>query len=316
MWRTTRSVFPAGNRANSGYSYDNLNRILASPNGGVSYDYDHDILGFRTWRNFGYSGVQRYLWDEVGRLKSCVGNSAGARYEYRADGMRIKKVEGLTIGWNGDEGSASGYYTEVMTLNAPTERYWYDGQMTHEEDRTFKVGSTTYKNITKYGLGARGLDYIHHWNDQTDTTTVGFPIYDGHGNMIATLARSGSSPYYSVGDLRLYDVWGSVRSGSSSGIPNQRYCANLGHRQDDESSLIYMRARYYEPGTGRYLSQDRAMDGANWYVYCGSNPVNAIDGNGEIMDWAGAAQGVIWGMIIGFFGMLTYNMTVQGRKMT
>gem|GEM_PF-6689855 len=34
------------------------------------------------------------------------------------------------------------------------------------------------------------------------------------------------------------------------------YCANLGHKQDDESGLIYIRARYYEPGSGRFISQD------------------------------------------------------------
>ncbi len=34
----------------------------------------------------------------------------------------------------------------------------------------------------------------------------GFPLYDGHGNMIATLGRSENSPYFGVADLRSYDV--------------------------------------------------------------------------------------------------------------
>lgn len=43
-------------------------------------------------------------------------------------------------------------------------------------------------------------------------------------------------------------------SGSTTGGSNQRYCANLERVQDDESGLVYMRARYYEPESGRFIS--------------------------------------------------------------
>lgn len=99
--------------------------------------------------------------------------------------------------------------------------------------------------------------------------------------MIATLGRSESSPYFGVADLRSYDVWGSVRSGSTTGDPKQRYCANLGHVQDDESGLIYMRARYYEPWSGRFISEDHGRGGPNWYGYCGNNPVGYFDASGN-----------------------------------
>lgn len=81
--------------------------------------------------------------------------------------------------------------------------------------------------------------------------------------------------------MRTYDVWGSVRSGSSTGDPKQRYCANLGHVQDDESGLIYMRARYYEPWSGRFISEDPARDGRQWFVYCRNNPLGFADANGK-----------------------------------
>ncbi|GIK32698.1 MAG: hypothetical protein BroJett009_16900 [Armatimonadota bacterium] len=99
--------------------------------------------------------------------------------------------------------------------------------------------------------------------------------------MIATLGRAASSPYFGVADLRTYDVWGSVRSGSTTGDPKQRYCANLGHIQDDESGLIYMRARYYEPWSGRFVSEDPARDGWNWFLYAKSNPSTFIDSDGR-----------------------------------
>lgn len=43
----------------------------------------------------------------------------------------------------------------------------------------------------------------------------------------------------------------------------------------------YLRNRYYDPSTGRFITEDPAKDGANWYTYCGSNPINRIDPSGN-----------------------------------
>ena len=118
--------------------------------------------------------------------------------------------------------------------------------------------------------------------------------------LIATLSRSGSNNF-ALANFRSYDVWGSVRqqnSVDSDGGPKQKYCANLGHVQDDESDLIYMRARYYEPGVGRFLSEDPAMDGKNWFAYCSNNPVIAVDfsGNADELDqrtWLAVEYGIL-----------------------
>lgn len=53
-----------------------------------------------------------------------------------------------------------------------------------------------------------------------------------------------------------------------------RYC---GEYFDEETGFVYLRARYYSPDTGRFVSEDPIKDGNNWYVYCGNNPVNNID---------------------------------------
>jgi RHS repeat-associated protein len=97
--------------------------------------------------------------------------------------------------------------------------------------------------------------------------------------MVRTLARSGSG--YAVSAERIFGAWGEVRNGSGPSDSKGKYCANLGHVQDDESGLIYMRARYYEPGRGRFVSEDSNRHGSNWVNYCGDNPVNAIDQSGK-----------------------------------
>jgi RHS repeat-associated protein len=170
-----------------------------------------------------------------------------------------------------------------------TTGYRYDGQMRVEDVSPLstpgergrgegsKSGSPfqTDELVTRYGIGARGIEVIS--KDDGGGEVFGFPIYDTHGNMLATLGRDGSS--YTTGNWQTYDVWGSVRSGSSS--EEQGYVANLGHRSDPESYLTYMRARYYEPHTGRFVSQDPAYDGFNCFVYAGNDPTNCLDYSGR-----------------------------------
>lgn len=141
-----------------------------------------------------------------------------------------------------------------------------------------------------FRAGARGIDYMELFTTAT-SQWVKFPLYDGHGNMVATIKRAGTgNSSFTVSDSRSYDVWGGIRSGSATADPAQRYCASLGHRVDNESEgLIYMRARYYEPWTGRFVSEDPGHDGTNWFIYCNSNPVNLVDVTGkEFLDPAEA----------------------------
>ena len=60
-----------------------------------------------------------------------------------------------------------------------------------------------------------------------------------------------------------------------------RYC---GEYYDAESGFIYLRNRYYDPSTGRFITEDPARDGVNWYVYCSGNPVMFIDPSGNIRE--------------------------------
>lgn len=51
----------------------------------------------------------------------------------------------------------------------------------------------------------------------------------------------------------------------------------FGEYFDKETGNIYLRARYYDPGLGRFISEDPIRDGLNWYVYCGGNPIKFVD---------------------------------------
>jgi RHS repeat-associated protein len=62
-----------------------------------------------------------------------------------------------------------------------------------------------------------------------------------------------------------------------------------GQYYDSESGLHYNYHRYYDPGTGRYLTSDPLglEGGLNGYVYVGSGPTNSTDALGLIRDRTG-----------------------------
>jgi len=80
---------------------------------------------------------------------------------------------------------------------------------------------------------------------------------------------------------RKYDVYGAIRGSSGPSGTRHKFVGQLGHPSDDETGLIYMRARYMDPVTGRFVSEDPAQNGANWYIYCSNNATNKVDPNGH-----------------------------------
>ena len=75
-----------------------------------------------------------------------------------------------------------------------------------------------------------------------------------------------------------YDAYGNKieKSGTTNDTPFG-YC---GEYFDKESGLIYLRNRYYDSESGRFITEDPIRDGVNWYVYCSGNPVLFVDSTG------------------------------------
>jgi RHS repeat-associated protein len=90
-----------------------------------------------------------------------------------------------------------------------------------------------------------------------------------------------------VVDKFSYSEWGVGVQDSGSDIDLLSFTG----KEYDDSGLIYFNARYYDPTTGRFLTEDPSRQGSNWYAYCGNNPINMTDPDGrdppQHKDWTG-----------------------------
>jgi RHS repeat-associated protein len=81
-----------------------------------------------------------------------------------------------------------------------------------------------------------------------------------------------------VAQLNSFDPFCKVNSSQNlNSFGGQSYgFTGLEH---DESGLVYARNRYYSPGLGRFISEDPIGfgGGANFYAYCGNDPINFTD---------------------------------------
>jgi RHS repeat-associated protein len=77
-------------------------------------------------------------------------------------------------------------------------------------------------------------------------------------------------------------------------------------RESDGLGLYYYRARYYNPTTGRFISEDPAgfMAGPNFYTYVYDDPIDYRDPFGKD-PIVGASAGAIMGGFYGAWGAWT-----------
>ena len=97
-------------------------------------------------------------------------------------------------------------------------------------------------------------------------------------------------------DHLVYDSYGNVVTQTpGASAPRFQY---TGMQADNESGMLFDFRRYYDPKTGRFISQDPksfAAGDTNLYRYVGNNPINRIDPTGLVAadnsSNAGAMQG-------------------------
>ncbi len=122
-----------------------------------------------------------------------------------------------------------------------------------------------------YGAGLSAMKQASAWS---------YYLADGLGSTMAVVDASGA-----VQKSYQYDVYGEVTGGSGS-LANEFGFA--GQQTDASTGLQYLRARYYDPASGVFLSRDplvslpRSL--GNAFSYAGAGPANTADPTGLVPD--------------------------------
>ena len=205
--------------------------------------------------------------------------SAPATYAYRPDGLRYSKTTGAGSG-------------------AVAHKHLWDGQNVVAE-----MGATNTIN-TRY---IRGLNLVARKID----TNLQYYQFNAHGDVQHLLDANGNM----LIDYR-YDMFGNQLDAVASDTNPFRYC---GEYFDRETDTYYLRARNYNPWTGRFTTEDAIQFASgklpndqevvdplslNRYTYARNNPILFVDSSGNMFMLAAAAVGLLAGGLIG--GVTSY----------
>ena len=123
----------------------------------------------------------------------------------------------------------------------------------------------------------RGNDLVYA--DKGENTEKTYYVTDMHGNVVQLLDESGN-----VTKTYEYDSFGNEVKPEKKDENPYRYC---GEYYDKETEEVYLRARYYEPGVGRFITRDTYTGESDeplslhLYTYCENDGVNAWDPSGH-----------------------------------
>jgi len=108
-------------------------------------------------------------------------------------------------------------------------------------------------------------------------STTSFYHHDALGS---TLALTDGNE--AITDTCRYYAFGGTLTSSGSTINPYQYVGNLGYYNEPALSMQYLRARYYQPSSGRFVSIDPTRQGPSWYVYASNKPLSFLDPSGKI----------------------------------
>jgi RHS repeat-associated protein len=106
-------------------------------------------------------------------------------------------------------------------------------------------------------------------------STLSYYEQDGKGNVVGVHTNGVANQTLS------YDPWGNLESLTSTGSDTTQLRWK-GLLWEEGPKLYYMRARWYDPVTRRFISQDPLglAAGINQYAFAGGDPINASDPSG------------------------------------
>ncbi|WP_051925638.1 RHS repeat domain-containing protein [Brevibacillus borstelensis] len=249
------------------YSFGNVTSIERN---GTTYRYEYDKVDRLTKENvpagenrYSYNGrgsrmtfegtlpampsTATYTFDERNRLRGVTNEKTGAKAEYTYYPDGLRATK-----------TADGSETRYVYLN---------GRVIEELD---KNGQLKAQNIWGNELLSR---------KDVAANKRGYYLYNSHGDVVKVVGENGEEL-----NRYEYDTWGNLTA-KTEGMSNP--FTYSGEILDGETGFYYLRARYYDPTVGRFISEDTYKGqvdnplSLNRYTYTHNNPLRFVDPSGH-----------------------------------
>jgi RHS repeat-associated protein len=226
-------------------------------------------------------GQYTYTYDNEGNLVNKTGKEGGITYSYDytydfrnrlTEAKKTRLPQGIVAA--DDTFTYDVFDRRIGKLAQFGTQQWtvYDGDNAYAD---FSGQTLT----TRY-LFTNGPDEIVARTNASGNSTAWY-LTDNIGSVRQIVDASGSNLYHVN-----YFTFGGIVPGSESGTGGDRF-KFAGREWDSEVGLYYNRARYYDPTTGRFISEDRLRFLAgdpNLYRYSFNGPTVSTDPSGLLVD--------------------------------
>lgn len=255
-------------------TYDHQNRLTNGFNTAYAYSTNGT---FTSWQGLGVTtdSLHTHGIDFV---------DTDNRYDYDLNGNVVQRtVTGLTqaLSWTRNNELAS-----ITLTNGGKQEYLYnaDGIRVRQllENSSGVLQWTNYEFFPQYerNIGSTTTNTKYYFfGDQriaqkAGTATITYLHTDHLGSVLATTGVAGE---------KRYTAFGATRVTTTTVTTDYGYTG----QHNDATGLLYYKARYYDPGTGQFMSPDTIVPDPdniwdyNRYMYVRGNPLKSNDPTGH-----------------------------------